>query len=235
MKREFKNAFRNKLDITTYYRLKLLLICPNIKRIIYIDADTIILKDLKELYSLNFYGKFILGRLDSITDELDSLGVYTRTYINAGVLLMDLYNLRKYDYDKKFMNYIKNNNKYNYLIHHAQTTINYVCYDKIGLLKPKYHMWPFSSENVLIKYNNNFRKKYLDNEFINDFYNPFIIHFPGCFKKDMKQNTKYNEYLIKSQDILEKFNSVKFKINHKLFITIIFIKVIVFIFESLLF
>ena len=95
MKREFINAFRNHLDISTYYRLKLPLLCPKINRIIFIDADTLILKDLLEIYTLNFEKNYILGRLDMITNELDPLGINTTTYINAGVLLLDLYSLRK--------------------------------------------------------------------------------------------------------------------------------------------
>ena len=89
MKREFKNSFRDHIDISTYYRLKLPILCSNINRIIHLDADIIVLKDLLELYTLNFENKYILGRLDVKVKELDSLGLYTDSYINADILLMD--------------------------------------------------------------------------------------------------------------------------------------------------
>ena len=87
-----------------------------------------------ELYTLNFEGKYLLGRLDTLVDELDSLGIQTKTYINSGVLLMDLYNLRKYNYTEKFIEYNEHNNNIAYLVNHDQTLLNYICHDKIGLL-----------------------------------------------------------------------------------------------------
>ena len=103
------------LDISTYYRIKLAILCPDINRIIHIDADIIVLKDLIELFSLNFGKNYIFGRLDKMTAKLDSLGVYKNTYINACILLMDLYSLRKYNYVDNFMNYINGHNNYKYL------------------------------------------------------------------------------------------------------------------------
>ena len=234
MKREFINAFRNHLDISTYYRLKLPILCSNINRIVHIDADTLILKDLLELYTLNFEQNFILGRLDGITDELDKLGVITKNYINAGIILMDLYSLRKYNYDAKFMNYINNHNNYRYLWYHEQNIINYICQDKIGLLKPRYHMWPFTSKKALIKINNKFRIKYNEIEFIKDYDNPFIVHYPGKYK-NIKKNSTYNriykEYLvkIKGKEIEQIIKTNKYIINYISNGIFIFIKVIIYI------
>ena len=232
MKREFINAFRNHLDISTYYRIKLPILCSNINRIVHIDADTLILKDLLELYTLNFEQKFILGRLDGITDELDKLGVITKNYINAGIILMDLYSFRKYNYDKKFMNYINNHNNYRYLWHHAQTTINFICHDKIGLLKPRYHMWPFISKKDLIDLNNLFRIKYNETEFLNDYDNPFIVHYPGVYKdftKNSTYNRLYKEYLakIKGNEIEQVIKNTLYVINCLSFGIFILIKLII--------
>ena len=205
MNNDFKTALRGKLDISTYYRLKLPLLYPKINRMIHIDADAIVLKDLMELYTLNFEGKYILGRLDKLTNELDRLGIMTKTYINCGILLIDLYNLRKYKYVDKFMDYLHYHNNPRYLNHHDQTLINYVCHDKIGLLSPKFHMWPFSGIDSIKEFNNNLRTKYNEKEFIQAFNDPFIVHFPGSAKKNMSLDTrfyiKFNEYLNKSKEI----------------------------------
>ena len=228
MKNEFKKAFRNCLDVSTYFRLKLPEVCPNyINRIIFIDADTITLKDLIELYSLNFQGKYILGRLDTITDELDKVGVNTTTYINAGILLMDLYSLRKYNYVEKFMNHIKIHNNDKYLYHHAQSTINYICYGKIGLLTFKYHMWAVSSISSLYDFNKKFRIKYNESEFLNDFNDPFIVHFPGSFKKNWNINTTYHNKFNEYKSITKDFRDQKLNRN------LIFFKYIIFVFTSI--
>ena len=124
MKYDFYTAIQGALDISAYYRLKLPILCPNITRIIYLDSYTIVLKDLTELFTLNFEKNFILGRLDVLTNELDSFGIVINNYINTGVLLMDLYNLRKYNYTWKFMEYITHNNNVTYLVNHDQTLLN---------------------------------------------------------------------------------------------------------------
>ena len=129
------------------------------------------------------------------------------------------------------MNYIKNNNNYRNLWHHAQTTINYICYDKIGLLRPKYHMWAFISKQHVIYINNRFRKKYNEEEFLSDFNTPFIVHFPGSFKKNMniktKYHKKYNEYLFRlKENNLINLNDLKYIINYFNIGIFIFVKII---------
>ena len=212
MKYDFYGTIQGALDLSAYYRLKLPILCPGLKRIIHLDSDTLILKDLMELYTLNFNGKYLLGRLDTLADELDSLGIQTKTYINTGVLLFDLYNLRKYNYTGKFIDYTKNNNNATYLVHHDQTLINYICYDKIGILKPKYHMWPFRNKLHVLRTNKAFRTPYNNSEFIKDFYDPTIIHFPGKSKICIKEkgglyHEKYFEYSILAE---ERKKNIKF-------------------------
>jgi len=212
MNNEFSGVIQGRLDISAYYRLRLPILLQNINRIIHIDSDTLILKDLIELYTLNFKGKYILGRLDILVDELDTFGIKTNTYINTGILLIDLYSLRKYNYVDKFMKYIKEHNDIQYLNHHDQTLINYICYDKIGVLRPKYHMWPFKNKEEVLTKNKIFRIPYNEGEFINDFYDPFIVHFVGEDKEDIffRWGRFYDEYYSYSKIAEEKMKDVKF-------------------------
>ena len=247
MKYDFYGTIEGKLDISTYYRLKLPILCPKLNRIIHIDSDTLILKDLMELYTLNFQGKYLLGRLDILADELDSLGIKTNTYINCGVLLIDLYNLRKYNYTDKFMEYIKYHNNYKYLNHHDQTLLNYVCHDKIGYFRPKYHMWPFRNKKEIINTNKAFRTPYNQAEFLADFYDPFIIHFPGEFKKNIKEkggiyHEKYYKYSLLAEErktnkkkngffkfndyIIHLIKKVKYRYKKKKYAKVIFLSLI---------
>ena len=216
MKYDFYTAIQGALDISAYYRLKLPILFSKLNRIIHLDSDTLILKDLMELYTLNFEGKYLLGRLDTLVDELDSLGIKTKTYINSGVLLMDLYNLRKYNYTWKFMEYITHNNNATYLVHHDQTLLNYICHDKIGLLKPKYHMWPFKSKLHILKTNRLFRIPYDKKECIKGFYDPFIVHYPGSGKigikvKGGKYHKLYYEYFKLAEEKKSGINLTKYE------------------------
>ena len=84
MNNDFYGVIEGRLDISAYYRLKLPVLLPNINRIIHIDSDTLILKDLMELYTLNFNGKYILGRLDIESNCLNQLNIYIKNCINCG-------------------------------------------------------------------------------------------------------------------------------------------------------
>lgn len=220
--KDFQNVYKSFLDESAYYRLKLPILSPDNNRVIYLDSDTIILKDLIEFYTLNFNGNYILAKLDKYPDALDNL-LFINNNINDGVMLMDLYNLRKYGYVDKFLDYIKNHNDMKYLFRHDQTLINYICHDKIGILRQKYHMWPYQKEIDLINDNKKLRIPYNIDELINDYYDATIVHFPGGFKyKEIKRNTtyyyiRYEEYYIKSNNlksILLNDNISKFLNNH---------------------
>jgi len=201
---DFKNVYTSFLDESAYYRLKLPEVCPNINRMIYLDSDSIILRDLIDFYSLNFNGKYILGRLDIELSCLSQLNIYIKNCINSGVLLMDLHILRKYGYVKKFMKYIEEHNDSKYLYRHDQTLINYFFHDNVGILHPKFHMWPFNDENHLFQQFRNLKIPYNKEDLLNGFYHAYIVHYPGVFKyKESKINSSnyyrlYSEYLAKA-------------------------------------
>lgn len=209
----FENVYKSFLDITTYYRLKLPEICLNINRIIYIDSDTIILKDLLELYTLNFNRNYILAKLDIYPNELDKFGIFIKNNINAGVLLIDLYSLRKYNYVEKFMEYIKvHNNDKKYLNAHDQTLINYIMHDKIGIFKPKYHMWPYKNVEEFMTGHRRVRIPYNISDVREGFNDTFIVHFPGSSKykeskKDIGFYKNYYKYLQMVKQIMEVYRT----------------------------
>ena len=175
---KYKNLKTN-ITIATpaYYRLELHNLLPNIKRIIWMDGDTIVFKDLTELIKLDMKGNYIMGFLDSIPDAIDKFNIKNATVLCTGVLLLDLDALRKNNITEKFNNFIiKNINKIN---QHDQTIINVVCQDKIGVLPPKYGMWNFADEKNAIGHNEKQRPylKYNITEFIEAYYSPAILHY----------------------------------------------------------
>ena len=111
------NKYKNlplsfKLATPAYYRLSLQDLLLDIKKIIYLDGDTLIFEDLKELIELDMKANVIMGFLDSIPTAIQSLGYTNATVICSGVLLIDLDGLRKYGYSKKIEDFIsKNRNK----------------------------------------------------------------------------------------------------------------------------
>ena len=87
---------------TIYYRLLAYKYLPkNIKRILYLDVDILVINDLKPLYNLDlkdyWYAAASHVSLD-VTDNLNKLrlGNYeTESYYNSGIMLMDLEAIRK--------------------------------------------------------------------------------------------------------------------------------------------
>ena len=89
----------NKLPVTSCYRFILADLLPSLDRIIYLDVDTLALRDLTELWRTDLEGKFI----GVVKDVLINLNVAQKivserkSYFNSGMLLMDLNLFRKYD------------------------------------------------------------------------------------------------------------------------------------------
>src|SRR5699024_7797502 len=89
----------NKLPVTSCYRFILADLLPSLDRIIYLDVDTLVLRDLTELWRTDLEGKFI----GVVKDVLINLNVAQKivserkSYFNSGMLLMDLNLFRKYD------------------------------------------------------------------------------------------------------------------------------------------
>ena len=188
----WNNAFTIRyLTIHTYFRYSLAEMIPNLNKIIYIDVDTICLTDLSDFYDLNFRGKIILGRVAK-TNKIDNKKYYT---INAGILLLNLKEMRKMKMEKKLLKIVNNGfgnkdistekgyNNYTSLIMPGQALLNLYFYKYIGLFPPKYNAKDISSYEKIIKKNKDFGNLY-DNDYLYFSFNiPSIKHFSGSKEK----------------------------------------------------
>ena len=140
MGEQFKTA-NDKGHITTptYYRLALSELLVNLDKIIWLDGDTLTLQDLKQMYDIDMEGLYYRGFLDDNINGTSSFGVESDHYICAGVMLINLKELRENNMANRFNSFIEENNSK--LVQHDQTVINVVCADKIGILPPKFGMF----------------------------------------------------------------------------------------------
>ena len=94
----------------------------DIKKILYLDCDTIVKENLNSLFNIEDNENVFLGVKDCISKRyrrnigLDS----NNNYINAGVLLINLELLRKYDVEKEISDFI---NRYGKIISYADQDI----------------------------------------------------------------------------------------------------------------
>jgi lipopolysaccharide biosynthesis glycosyltransferase len=234
----YKNAFIRFVDITksigkiqlpihnyftkeTYYRLFLPKILENYNKIIYLDVDLVVLKDISKLYDINVdecligatrdfgmiknYLKDKVYRKHKVVkycheklflDKYDSLN-----YSQAGVLLMNLEEMRKIDFINLAIGMLA---RYIYILV-DQDILNSICRKRIKRIP---HNWDF----IDILYEKD--KEVLPYE-LNDEYNiaqndPYIIHFGGeekpwlynvpfahLFWKYARKTSYYEELLLK--------------------------------------
>lgn len=190
MGEQFKNA-NDKGHITTptYYRLALSELLVNLDKIIWIDGDTLVLQDLKQMYDINMEGLYYRGYLDNNVNGTKSFGIKSEHYICAGVMLINLKDLRKDDMANKFNSFIEENNYL--LVQHDQTVINVVCADKIGVLPPKFGMFNIHAEedkarlfaSILIG-----SERYTPDEVVAASHDLCILH---CVEKPWKNKSVY--------------------------------------------
>lgn len=199
MKDKFKGAYiSNHITTPTYYRLVLPSLLSNIRKVIYLDVDMIIKKDLSELFNVNIENYYLAGVKnphgyickDENFNWADYLGVKSiDQYINGGMLVMNLEKMREDNLENKFLNFINNKNLNNEKIFlHDQDVINSVCYNKIYHLPCKYNlMLHYEAKSVNDFYNNKWlRECYDKNEWLEAHECPYVLHY-SSWKKPWKK------------------------------------------------
>lgn len=92
---------KKRISKETYYRIFAPIYLPrSVERILYIDPDTIILNSLNHFYSADFGDSLIIGakHFDGFVDKWNRgrLGIkYSEKYINAGIMLLNIKEMRK--------------------------------------------------------------------------------------------------------------------------------------------
>ena len=158
MNDKMKSLYTSRHIVTaTYYRLMLPSLLPNLDKILYIDADTLVQKDLTELFNCDLTGYYIAGVLDGIVpigsdkytlqqhvawqkgynsyEEVLNIPDMDQ-YVNAGVCLFNLKSMREDNIEEKLLK-TAGENKFEW---HDQDTLNVVCYGKIKILPLKYNV-----------------------------------------------------------------------------------------------
>ena len=181
---------KSRLSQVTYYRL-LLPLFVNLKRILYLDGDTLIYKDLGEMFQLDFNNNSVLGTLDYYSYGVDYLGLRSDKYINAGVILLNLEKIRN---DKKYYDLINITTKVG-LNNEDQTAINFVLYPNIGILPNKYNVFNFYDTPDIQVYANYLRQQINVTEIEEIVKNPTIVHHVICTPKIWNKKTKYFEHV----------------------------------------
>lgn len=172
---------RDYFSMETYYRLFLPDIYPEINKALYIDADTVLLDDVSKLYNIdlgtNLVGAVPDGAVQSIKEFQDYVELVVglkdyHNYFNAGILLMNLEELRNYRFQVKFM-YLLDTIKFK--VAQDQDYLNRLCKGRVTIIDNEWNTMPGASPDKRSK-------------------NPKLIHFNLSNKPWHLDNVPYEEY-----------------------------------------
>ena len=151
---------------TTYFRLFIPNIYPQYKKGVYIDSDTILLDDIANLYNIEMGDNLLAGVTDGAVNTIPEFKDYVEKvvgvkewnkYFNAGVLLMNLDELRKYNFQDKFL-YLLGTNKF--AVAQDQDYLNRICKGRVKIIDKYWDVMPINkavvedeSQIKLIHYN----------------------------------------------------------------------------------
>lgn len=174
---------------TTYYRFLIPELLSEHEKCIYIDVDTVIQKDLGELYETDLADYYLAGVKNVFADTLPGTAGYTKrcmelgitsleTYVNAGVLLLNLKKLREDQIQKQWL---KQAAEKSYL-YNDQDIINATCYGKIRLLDYRYNVFPDYCKDA------EETSRFLQEDYREAAKSPVIIHYVSKEKPWISRN-----------------------------------------------
>ena len=167
---------------TVYFKILLPLIMQDLPKIIYLDADTLIFKDLYEMYNLPFNDNYVLGYPFHDVNKIDKFVENAIYYVNGGVLLFNINKIRKDNKDIDLIAFtLENNNNLWFL---EQDSINVIFFKKIGILPLKYGIYMYGNiESFEKSIQIRIRYKLNRTEVIEAIDDPAIVHFSCCNPK----------------------------------------------------
>ena len=187
---------------TTYFRLFIANLYPQYNKAIYLDSDIVVLGDIAELYNQDMGDNLIAAAPDDVIQTTKVFQEYAekvvgvadyRNYFNAGILLMNLDEFRKFDFQNKFL-YLLETIKFT--VAQDQDYLNRLCKGKVKIIDKAWDTMPIGNETL--------EEKDLK-----------IIHYNLADKPWHYDNIKYKEYFWKYAKKTEYYNEIcKIKENY---------------------
>ena len=163
------------ISLSTYYRLLIGDLLPQeIDKCIYLDTDIIVNKDLSKLFKIDIKDNYLAGVISPTyyfqeKKHCKRLNLNSmKHYINAGMLLMNLKQIRKDNMTQKFIELSKRNYD-----SQDQDVLNVACYGKILTLPPKYNAMIYR----LKEYSSRLKEIYKEEDIMAATNVPYIVHY----------------------------------------------------------
>lgn len=150
---------------TTYFRLFIPNLYPQYDKALYLDSDIVILDDIADLYNIDMGNNLVAAAPDDVIQFNEVFRVYAekvvgvadyRRYFNAGVLLMNLHQLRTFKFQEKFMFLL---DRIKFAVAQDQDYLNRLCKGRAKLIDRVWNRMPIEDPKIrtedvkLIHYN----------------------------------------------------------------------------------
>lgn len=181
---------------TTYFRLFLPDLYPQYNKVLYVDSDTVILRDIAELYNIDIGTNLVAGVPDGAVQQIKIFQDYVEkvvgvadynNYFNAGILLMNLDEMRKFKFQEKFL-YLLETVKFS--VAQDQDYLNRLCKGRAKIIDRGWNVMPINGEIEkekikLIHYNLDSKPWHFDDVLYGEIFWEYAIKTE--FYKEIKQ------------------------------------------------
>lgn len=171
---------RNYFSNTTYFRLYIPELYPQYDKAVYIDSDTIVLTDIANLYDEDIEDNLLAGIPDGAVQTVPVFQEYVEkvvgmidynNYFNAGILLMNLKELREYKFQEKFLYLLE---KVKFEVAQDQDYLNRICKGRVKLLDFSWNRMPImggeEKDIKIVHYNLGFKPWHSDNVLFQEYF-----------------------------------------------------------------
>ena len=181
---------------STYFRLFLPNLYPEYDKVLYFDSDIVLLDDPAKLYNTNLKENLLGAVPDEIVgftpiyrDYVEKvIGVDSyKQYFNAGVLIMNLKELRKFNFQEKFLYLLE---KVTYSVAQDQDYLNRICKGRVKYLNVVWNKMPIARKSINVK-------------------DIKLIHYNFAHKPWHYESVLYDEYFWKYAEKSEFFEEIK--------------------------
>lgn len=197
---EGKLYLRDYFTNTTYYRFFIPSLFPQYDKMLYLDADVVILDDISKMFNTelgdNFIGAVqeeVMSTVKVFGDYVEKgLGIPCEKYFNAGVMVMNLKALRDFDLDAHFFELLK---KFTFEVTQDQDYLNIICENKVYYFDLGWNKAPLK--------NDDFDDKNLKLIHFKLYYKPWNykeVNYQNYFWHYAEKSPFYNELLKRRAD-----------------------------------
>ena len=150
-----------------FYRILIPRLLGHLERVLYLDVDLIVLRNLRELYNTPLHGK-PLAMVADWDEEAQAQRISTERYYNSGVILFDMATLKDFRLESKCREVMSTSA--DMLLYPDQDILNIVCRDAIHSLSYQYNTQSHADDAD----NENFIRANMDHV--------AILHYTGRIK-----------------------------------------------------